>query len=288
MMISRNLEIFIQVAKSGNITKTAKTMYISQPAISNAIAKLESDLNVKLFFRDKRKGLVLTNVGKKILSLAKQMESIDEHIKQVAYKENHLIEGRLKIAILTSLVATILSKVIKEFRQLYPGVIIEIIEGSPNDIYQMVENYHVDFAISVSPFSHFDAITLLEDHIIATLPASSNSLSSLDLQTPPDLLVINKPAYETVLDHLSDKNYLDPDHLMIVQTAQSALHMVKDGIGIGIISEYTLDTLANDFQKIPVKPKIKFEIGLFANDLNDLTPIASEFVDMVKEIYGIK
>ena len=72
--INRNLEIFIKVAESGSITRTAKTMYITQPAVSNAISKLETGLNVKLFYRDRHNGMILTEVGHKILLLAKTLE----------------------------------------------------------------------------------------------------------------------------------------------------------------------------------------------------------------------
>ena len=65
MMLNRNLEIFLRVAEYGSITRAAKTLYITQPAASNAISKLEAELNVKLFFRDKRNGLILTDVGQK-------------------------------------------------------------------------------------------------------------------------------------------------------------------------------------------------------------------------------
>lgn len=91
MMLNHNLETFIKVAEHGSITQAAKTLYITQPAVSNAISKLETDLKVKLFFRDKRNGLILTDVGQKILILAKQMEDINNRICQAAYKENNFI-----------------------------------------------------------------------------------------------------------------------------------------------------------------------------------------------------
>lgn len=77
MMMNRNLEIFIKVAECGSITRVAKMLYITQPAVSNAISKLETELKVKLFFRDKRNGLLLTDVGQKIYLLAKQIEDLD-------------------------------------------------------------------------------------------------------------------------------------------------------------------------------------------------------------------
>lgn len=281
-MMNRNLEIFMKVAEYGSITKTAKTLYITQPAVSNALSKLETELNVKLFFRDKRNGLLLTDVGQKILTLAKKMEDIDNRIHQTAYKENNLIGGRLRIAALTTLTSTIVSKALSKYRTLYPDVHIEIKEGTPNDIFRMVEEHTVDFAVSCSPFGKFDSITLIHDHIVGMLPNENNGVTSIDLNMPPNTLIINKPAYETILEQIPHKNYINTDKILLVQNAETAINMVADGIGIGIISEYTLDTLAKGFTKYPISPSISFEIGLFANDLDNLTPVAFEFVRIIK------
>ncbi|MFJ5770154.1 LysR family transcriptional regulator [Psychrobacillus sp. NPDC093180] len=282
-MLNRNLEIFIKVVEYGSITKSAKTLYITQPAVSNALSKLATDLNVKLFFRDKRNGLLLTDVGHKILTLAKQMQDIDNRIYQAAYKENNLIEGRLRIAALTSLTSTIVSKALKKYRTLYPDVTIEIKEGTPNDIFRMVEDHTVDFAVSCSPFGKFDSITLIHDHIVAMLPEDNNAISSIDLNMPPNTLIINKPAYETIIEHIPYNKIVNADKILLVQNAETAINMVADAIGIGIISEYTLDTLARGFSKYPISPTISFDIGVFANDLDDLTPVAFEFVRIIKE-----
>ncbi len=279
MMMNRNLEIFIKVAECGSITRVAKMLYITQPAVSNAISKLETELNVKLFFRDKRNGLLLTDVGQKILLLAKQIEDLDNRIAQAAYLENHFVEGRLRIAALTSLVSTILSKALKEYQAAFPGVTVEIKEGSPNDIFRMVEEHAVDFAVSCSPFGKFDSITLCHDRMAAMFPKEYPDASQVDLTAPPSLLVINKPAYETILDHV--KQPLPVEKFLQVQTAETAIHMVLDGIGIGILSEYTMDTLVTGHRKYPVTPEISFDIGIFANDLDDLTPAASEFVRII-------
>lgn len=279
MIMSRNLEIFIKVAECGSITRVAKMLYITQPAVSNAISKLETELKVKLFFRDKRNGLLLTDVGQKIYLLAKQIEDLDNRIAQTAYLENHFVEGRLRIAALTSLVSTILSKALKEYRAAFPGVTIEIREGSPNDIFRMVEEHTVDFAVSCSPFGKFDSITLYHDRMAAMFPKEDPDVLEVDLTAQPNLLIINKPAYETILDHV--KHSLPIDKFLQVQTAETAINMVLDGIGIGILSEYTMDTLVTGYRKYPVTPEISFDIGIFANNLNDLTPAAAEFVPMI-------
>ncbi len=284
MILNRNLELFIKVAECSSITKVAKTYYITQPAVSNALSKLENELGIKLFFRDKRNGLILTDIGKQILTYAKQMEDIDNRIYQAACKEKNMLGGRVRIAVLTFLVSTILSKALKEYRQLYPGIDIEIKEGTPNDIFTMIKEHSADFAISCSPFGKFPATTLIHDCIMAMYPPSSKVENAVTLNNPPDTLIINKPAYETILDHITSKTAVKFEKIILVQNAETAIHMVEDGIGIGIISKYTLEALAPNYPKYPVIPEITFDIGLFANDLNDLTPAAVEFLRIINRL----
>ena len=159
-MLDRNIEIFIKVAEFNSFTVAAQVLYISQPAVSHAIKHLEDELKVQLFYRDKRKGLVITDIGKKILSLVRQMEDIDNRITQIAYQENNLISGTLRIASLPSLTASYVSHTLKMFHQLYPNVKIEIREGTPQEVKAMVDGYMVDLAFSTSPYDQYDYITI--------------------------------------------------------------------------------------------------------------------------------
>lgn len=283
-MISRNLEVFLKIAEYGSITKAAKALYITQPAASNAVAKLETELGVKLFYRDKRNGLLLTEIGQKILSLAKQMDDIDNRMKQAAYEEQNILSGRVRIAALSSLVSTVLSKALREYRRKYPNIKTEIIENSPDGIYKAVEEHAVDFAVTCSPFGKFDRIVLRNDKIIAALPKGRGKHDEISLSSPPDVLVINRPAFETIMEYLPQKGGIAEKKLLLVQNAETALNLVSDGNGIGIISEYTLDTLSRGtFDKFKVTPLIAFEIGLLANDFSDLSPAAAQFVKIIGE-----
>ncbi len=285
MMYNRNLEIFIKAAEYGNLTKAAKTLYISQPAVSNALSKLEEELGVKLFFRDKRNGMILTDAGEKILSLAKQMEDIDNRISQVAYKEQHFMGGRLRIASLASLTSTIISKTLKQYQTRFPDILVEIREGTPNDLIRMVEDHEVDFAVSCAPFWKFDSFSLIRDHMVALLP-DGQTAEKISLNADLGTLIINRPAYETILEYLPRRNSFRSDKVLLVQNPEAAIHMVNDGIGIGIVSEYTLHSLVGNVPFCPVSPDISFDIGFFAHDLQDLTPAAAEFVMIMKQLHS--
>ncbi len=97
-MSINNLKIFINVADAANITRAAEALHITQPAASKAIKALEDELGVTLFYRDKRNGLALTDIGERILGVARQMMLMEEKIYQTAYMSKNMLEGTLRIA----------------------------------------------------------------------------------------------------------------------------------------------------------------------------------------------
>jgi len=116
------LRIFLHVAEKGSITETADTLYISQPAVSKAVKNLEEELHLKLFHRDKHKGLLLTDAGEKILLLTRQMQDIESRMYQTAFRENNFLGGRVRIASMPILTSVILSKVFHDYKKKYPYV----------------------------------------------------------------------------------------------------------------------------------------------------------------------
>lgn len=117
IMLNHNLRIFLNVAERGSITETANELYISQPAVSKAIKNLEEELDLKLFHRDKRKGLLLTDIGKEILLIARQMAELENRMYQTAFRSNIFIGGKVKIASMPILTSVILSEVFYDFRK---------------------------------------------------------------------------------------------------------------------------------------------------------------------------
>lgn len=78
---------------------------------------MEDELQIKLFHRDKGKGIYLTNVGKKIFLLASQMEEIENKIYQTDYIENNFLGGTLRIGSIPIIITMILSSALKALKR---------------------------------------------------------------------------------------------------------------------------------------------------------------------------
>ncbi|MBQ9327237.1 MAG: LysR family transcriptional regulator [Solobacterium sp.] len=283
IMINNNLRIFIQVAEKGSFTLVANERFISQPAVSRAIKALEDELNVKLFYRDKRNGLILTDAGNNILHLAIQMEDLENRIYQTAYRDNHFLGGKARIASLPILTSVILSKAFSRFHNQYPDVTIELVEGSSQEIRKAVEDHQVDFGLTCTPFGDLDFISVFNDRILSVEPSSVSTNQSYPLLNTTNRYIMCEAVYETLMEKLKSQK-INLENSFVVQQAETVINLVNQGNGVGVISELVLNATPNNLVRHEVIPPVELEIGLVANDLNDLTPVASKLLETTLEV----
>ncbi len=139
-----NLElyrVFYTVAKCGSLTRAAEELFISQPAVSQSIKQLETQLGTSLFNRTHR-GMELSLQGGKLI-----FKQVEEALKLLDGAENKLTElkttatGTIRIGATDAIFSNILADKIVEFNRRYPGVKIDLITGtSPETVTQLKEN----------------------------------------------------------------------------------------------------------------------------------------------------
>ena len=282
-MLTHNLRIFLEVANRQSITETANARYISQPAVSKAIQSLEKELSLKLFHRDKKSGMIPTEAGKKILLLARQMEDLENRIYQTAFRENNFIGGKLRIASVPVTTTVLLSKVLRQYREAYPYVPVEIKEGSLLAVRKMVEEHAVDFAVTYAPFGNLDAEILIRDEMVGILPPDSDT-EIMEIGKETEHMILCRAGMETVMERLPSEQRIDFSRSLLVQNAETVVRMVDEGNGVGLISKFTLSSMSHHLRICQIQPTLDTQIGLLAYDLADLTPVAQEFARMIREL----
>ena len=181
----------------------------------------------------------------------------------------------MRVATVPIATTLILSKVLAVYREKYPAVKVELAEGTPAEIQKMLENYSADFAITYSPFGEFDSEILFEDEMIAI-----GSDKTVKLCDGIENLIFCRAGFEVVRKLFK----VDANKNLIVQNAETAIRLVEEGNGVGIISKLVLNATGGNVNVCKVLPSIKTQLGLTAYNLNDLTPPAAEFVRIIKEV----
>ncbi len=164
-------KIFFTVAKTGNISKAAESLYISQPAVSKSITKLEQSLGHTLFKRSK-KGVRLTEEGETLyqhLSMAfESIETAEKTLKRIG----QFGMGHLRIGVSTSLCKYILLPYLQDFIEEHPHVKISIECNPTYETVQLLKQGKIDIGLicETALDKHFQFMPLrtIQDTFVTT------------------------------------------------------------------------------------------------------------------------
>ena len=263
-----NLElyrVFYTVARCGSLTKAAEELFISQPAVSQAIRQLERELGTTLFHRVHR-GMELTKQGGELI-----FHDVERALKLLGGAEDKLSElnksatGTLRIGASETIFQYILTEKIVEYHNLYPQVKIELLTDiSPNTIEQLKTD-RCDIGFLNLPIEEDEgieltrSIKLLSDVFIAGnayAELKGKQLTVWDLQQYPLLLMEPRTVARAAVDHYAESLGAKLTPAAEVNSWGFMKQLVEGGLGIGCIPrEYAQRRLKEGtFFELDVRP----------------------------------
>ena len=264
--------IFYTVAKTGNISKAAKELYISQPAISKSIQKLEESMNCELFRRSSR-GVSLTEEGELLYSHVKVA------FETLALGEDRLrnsIElgvGHLKIGVSSTLCKYMLLPYLKEFIKLYPHINISITCQSTNDTLKLLEENKIDVGLIGKPESlkniDFYYLAEIKDIFVATKDYLRNLKArgvkeDRILQSSTIMLLDKNNMTRQYIDDYLQENHIVVQDSIDISSMDLLIEFAKISVGVAcVIREFVKKELADgSLIEIPLGfPIHKLEVG---------------------------
>ncbi len=154
----RQLRYFVTVAEEGHITRAAERLKMEQPPLSRQIKGLERELDVLLFLR-KPRGVELTDAGRALLESAREILARVDRSIEVTQRTARGEEGQVRLgAAPTAPFHAFVPRVIRAFREAFPGVTLTLEESLSHDLFARLRNEQIDVAFFRSP--PFDAAGL--------------------------------------------------------------------------------------------------------------------------------
>ena len=277
--------IFYVVAKSKNMTRAGEELFISQPAISQAIKKLETELGGTLFLRS-NKGMELTEEGKMFYSYIKDALELINNAEAEFTSFKDLDKGEVKIGISTTLTKLVLMDTIKEFHKNYPNIDIKITNELTSNLIENLKRGKLDFVIyNESDIKEIGielkVIKKLKEGFIYNPYFYKDDIKSIkDIINYPLILQKNESNSRKRLDNycLSNEIILKPK--MEVVSQDLILEFTNAGLGIG----YTLVDLAKikypELKELSINKEIpRVDIILATNKGINLTFAAKKFLN---------
>lgn len=253
---------FYVVATHKNISKAAEAMFISQPAISKSIKKLEDTLGCKLFIRNSR-GVVLSKEGE---ILYKHVENAMSEIAQgesVIHKIIHNEKGLIRIGVSNTLCKYLLIPFLRSFHEMYPAIKIVVINKTTNDTLKMLDSGKIDFGIVSYPYMHSDYTftELMKIHDIFVTKKGyydelNEEVSVNMLSSYPIMLLEPNNITRQYIDKYFLQNGVEVEPEIEIGNMEFLIEFAEIGLGISaVIKEFIAPKLEQGLLKeIPVKP----------------------------------
>lgn len=255
--------IFYVTATAGNISKAAEDLFLSQPAVSQSIKKLEQSLDVPLFTRSSR-GVQLTEEGELLFSHVKSAFQSLEQAEDELQLRRELGVGHLRIGVSSTLCKYVLLPYLKDFVKLHPHIRVTIACQSTNHTLQMLEDGDLDLGLIGRPEQlrgmEFHRVRQIQDTFVASreyLENLSHLLGETSAfgETPshliPDqnsvpfltfgtLMLLDKDNLtRRYLDSYFQKENLIPEHILEATSMDLLIDFAKIGLGIaGVIRDF--------------------------------------------------
>jgi LysR family hydrogen peroxide-inducible transcriptional activator len=157
-MTLNELRYIVAVAQERNFRRAAEKSFISQPALSLAIQKLEEELGVKIFERGKNE-VSITPVGARIVEQAQRVLEEAAHIREISAQGNDQLSGALRIGIIYSIGPYLLPDLIPALKKLAPKMPLEVEENITANLDALLRNGKLDVIIIALPFGDTGIIT---------------------------------------------------------------------------------------------------------------------------------
>ena len=236
-------KIFYEVAKAGNISRAAKELYISQPAISKSISKLEDSLGLSLFTRSSR-GVQLTCEGEILFEHVREAFETLSRGEQELKRIQEFDIGHLRIGVSNTLCKYILLPYLKTFVDQYPHMRVTIESQATAQTLARLEQQKIDLGLvaepSVKKDLSFIPVMDIQDIFVAT-PSYLENLYLREgrgtplFETGNIMLLDTSNMTRRYVDEYMSQNNIYPRQILEVTTMDLLIEFAKIGLGIGCV-----------------------------------------------------
>ncbi|MEK7708519.1 MAG: HTH-type transcriptional regulator CysB, partial [Pseudomonadota bacterium] len=232
-----------------NLSRAAKKLHTSQPAISKQIQMLEEELGVDIFLRNGKRIVQITPPGQLIIKTATRMLRDADNLRKIAEEFTNKAGGTLTIATTHTQARYVLPPVIKRFTERYPKVKLILRQGSPMQISALVTSGEADIAIATEAIEQFQELTLLPCYqwnrcIVVPPKHPLLKLKKLTLEAINQYPII---TYDFAFTGRSKINQafanqgLEPNVVLTAIDSDVIKTYVELGLGVGILANMAFD-----------------------------------------------
>jgi DNA-binding transcriptional LysR family regulator len=285
------LRPFLVLAEELHFRKASERLFVSQPALSKQIQRLEEKVGGALFARTRRR-VTLTEAGRVLIPLAKELLRDSEVAFDLAKEAVEGRAGTLRIGFGIATVSEILPRTILRFRRAYQHVELQMRDMStPSQIAALLEG-KIDIGIVRWPIAHaeLDSLPLFRERLVAATPRSMAYKPKEGLASLRDRPFISLPrsASQTFHDHvlaLCGNAGFAPRVVQEASELFTILNLVRAGLGVSLVPSSAVKMHVPGIRFHDLRtPEAEWRIGVAWNKLSEKRELISRFSQTIAAV----
>lgn len=277
-----------KIVETGGFTKAAEALGYTQSAISQMIASLENELNIKLLCRS-RTGVKLTIEGEDLYPFIERSILQYQAMLEKANEINGLETGIIRVGTISSITCHWMPQLIKGFKMLYPNVEFMFHQGDYTSIQEWIKTGAVDFGFVTPPAVRGMETKIIKDGEMLIILPENHPLAVMDAVPLEEIaeepyILMEEGHYSEPLEAFRACG-ITPDIKYTIHDDYAIMTMVEAGLGVSILAELVLRRTNYNIAIRPAEPPIKRTIAIGYKDKNSLPIAAKYFIEyMMKNI----
>lgn len=296
----------VTLADCGSVTRAAKQLGVTQPALSSYLTSVENSLGFPLFERG-RQQLTPTYLGEVYLERARKILALGQEFDEQAGRVVSGYQGRLRIGIPIRRSPHLIPSAMKIFRGYYPNVEVTLEERNQKTLVHLLETHKLDILLCnlVQPQSHLEHITLYRDALVFLLHADHPlcgqaryregfSFPWIDLRlAAQENFFLQHPGQSLrwFSDLVMQEEHVTPQRSQLIRNIETTAQMAANGLGVSFCLESYLRHM------LFVRPPKVFSVGrqqytaefsaVYTRD-QALPDYALKFIQIIKDVMSME
>ncbi|MBN2185050.1 MAG: LysR family transcriptional regulator [Candidatus Krumholzibacteriota bacterium] len=293
----RTLKYYLSLAERGSFTAAAKDHFVTQPAISIQLKKLQNELGTILFEIDKRE-IRFTEPGKIALDYSRRLVELEKEFVREMNDLEGLKKGKLLIGTIDAASIYVLPNVFSRFRERYPGIEVDLEISSTLPLLRDLENGKLDIVVGTLPVSdreRFEVFSVYDEELIPIASpdhplASEGEVSSARFAEYPFICFQRESVTRAMIEELFRKRKIDLKITMAIDSQEAIRNLVISGLGLSILPEWTVRDQIKSGSLTGLKIRglaMRREIGLIIPSGRYIPSTARAFLGVLKDEMGV-
>ncbi len=285
-METEKIRVLLQVLELGTLSAAAEKLGYTPSGLSRSIASLEQETGLTLLIRERR-GVRPTTACEEMLPSWRRLLAAQEQADQALAALLGLDRGRLRIGSSYGSYLPMLARLVSEFSRQWPGIRVELFEGTSSELGDAVADGQADLALISRRSGDFEWIGWKQEQLMAVLPTSHSlageSAFPLERFAGESFIEIH-PDRETDNSRLFLQENIVPRRRFSCGDTLAALSMVEVGLGITLVNALLLESWRGNTVALPLDPPCLVEIGVACAPKEIRSPAAEKFLSLLRQL----